>query len=89
MTGSYCRVATAPWVSGLQEGEGSMERADDSTPASQVRQRYEKLLRERQRAAEDGSSPERRKEQEHAATAAGARTHVRGSRSTVCTPYLQ
>jgi hypothetical protein len=36
--------------------------ADDSTPASLVRQRYEKLAREKQRTVE-GVSPARRKEQ--------------------------
>lgn len=73
----------------LQEAEEAGGRGDDSSPASRVRERYERLLRERQRAAEDGSSPERRKEQEHAATAAVARTNFRGSISGVFAPYLQ
>lgn len=42
--------------------DGGAATADDSTPASRVRQRYEKLAREKQRTAE-GESPERRKEQ--------------------------
>lgn len=43
-------------------GGGGDAPADDSTPASRVRQRYEKLAREKQRAVES-ESPERRKEQ--------------------------
>ena len=55
-------------------GDGGGERAaDDSSPASRVRARYERLARERQRAAE-GESPERRKEQ-----VAGAGGRGRGS----------
>lgn len=52
-------------VSGSEEAEagGAGEQpADDSSPASRVRARYERLARERQRAAES-ESPERRKEQ--------------------------
>lgn len=43
-------------------GAGGELPADDSSPASRVRARCEKLARERQRAAES-ESPERRKEQ--------------------------
>lgn len=43
-------------------GGGGGATADDSTPASRVRQRYEKLARERQRVGEH-ESPQRRKEQ--------------------------
>lgn len=43
-------------------GGGASGPADDSTPASLVRQRYEKLAREKQRMVE-GVSPARRKEQ--------------------------
>ncbi|GAB4819166.1 hypothetical protein N2152v2_006212 [Parachlorella kessleri] len=72
-----------------QETEGfSGGRADDSTPASQVRERYERLLRERQRAEEGGASAQRVKEQEHAASAAVARTNFKGSISGVFAPYL-
>ena len=56
--------------------------------ASRVRERYERLARERQRAAEDAQSLERRREQEHAASAAVARTNFKGSISSVFTPYL-
>lgn len=50
--------------SGSEEAEamGAPRPADDSTPASRVRARYERRARERQRATE-GESPERRKEQ--------------------------
>ena len=73
-----------------QETDGfSGGRADDSTPASQVRERYERLLRERQRAEEGGVSAQRVKEQEHAASAAVARTNFKGSISGVFAPYLQ
>lgn len=52
-------------TSGSEEAEagGTGELpSDDSSPASRVRARYERLARERQRAAES-ESPERRKEQ--------------------------
>lgn len=74
----------------VQEGEeGAAPAGDDSTPASRVRERYERMLRENRRAAEDGLSPERVKEQEHAAAAAVARTNFRGSISSAFAPYLQ
>jgi hypothetical protein len=47
---------------GGEGGGGGGAHADDSSPASRVRQRYEKLARERQRVPEH-ESPERRKEQ--------------------------
>ncbi|EFN54878.1 hypothetical protein CHLNCDRAFT_23940 [Chlorella variabilis] len=66
--------------------DGGAATADDSTPASRVRQRYEKLAREKQRTAE-GESPERRKEQ-HATSVAVAKTNFKGSISSVFVPYL-
>lgn len=68
-------------------GGGASGPADDSTPASLVRQRYEKLAREKQRMVE-GVSPARRKEQEHATSAAVAKTNFRGAISSVFVPYL-
>ncbi|KAL4452083.1 hypothetical protein ABPG75_007745 [Micractinium tetrahymenae] len=69
------------------EGGGSGGRQDDSRTATAVRQRYEKLARERQGVAEH-ESPARRKEQEHATSAAVAKTNFKGSISSVFQPYL-
>lgn len=69
--------------------DGYGGHTDDKSPASRVRERYEKLAREKQRAASAGASPERIKEQEHAASAAVARTNFKGSISTLFAPYLQ
>eukprot|EP00887_Chlorella_sp_A99_P007688 scaffold20.g7688.t1 len=80
-------VSAAPEPSDDGEGAEGGAGADDSTPASRVRARYERIARERQRAAED-ASPERRKEQEHATSAAVARTNFLGSISSVFAPYL-
>ena len=43
-------------------GGAAAAAADDSSPASRVRERYEKLQREKQRGAEN-ESPQRRREQ--------------------------
>lgn len=72
---------------GGEVGGGSGGRQDDSRTATAVRQRYEKLARERQRVGEH-ESPARRKEQEHATSAAVARTNFKGSISSVFQPYL-
>ena len=49
-------------VAAGEGGGGAAAAADDSSPASRVRERYEKLQREKQRGAEN-ESPQRRREQ--------------------------
>ncbi|KAK9837632.1 hypothetical protein WJX74_001749 [Apatococcus lobatus] len=70
-----------------EEEERGLDEGDDNSPASRVRQRYERMFREKQRAGDDslaggGSHPPQ------AAAETAARTAFPGSVSSVFTPHL-
>ncbi|KAK9858463.1 hypothetical protein WJX84_000384 [Apatococcus fuscideae] len=70
-----------------EDEDRGLDEGDDNSPASRVRQRYERMFREKQRVGEDslamgGSHPPQ------AASETAARTAFPGSVSSVFTPHL-
>ncbi|KAK9815375.1 hypothetical protein WJX72_002419 [[Myrmecia] bisecta] len=74
-----------------EEEEAETGHGDDARPASQVRQRYEKMFKERQREGEASSAPGTPSDAAAAAAAAAsneARTAFRGSISSIFSKHL-
>lgn len=91
MTAAMSVAVPALRLCGMQDEERSEagHEADDSSPASRVRQRYERMFREREGAEALTEEGARAAEAAREAANAAARTAFHGSIATVFTKHLR